>query len=244
MEIGTYQDVVNKAYYGPPIGDCRSQLYQITNGLAHIHDIGCVHRDLRPHSIRIILPAAIDHQEPILKLSGFGFSRVRDGQDHFPLTKLADCDPWFTAPEVCDSEEFTSTMDIFSLGCIWAIALSGDFSHPFGCRNSAINRIQKRRSINLTLKDFKNVTREEAELVFALVRSMLSFTPGVRPTSLDILRHPYFAHLSVKAKDPVTPSSKQKENGNLTILLIHLYYFDNIFKLKILFLHRYQPKGR
>ena len=215
LEIATYQDVVNNTYFGPFMGECCNQLYQITKGLAHIHGLGCVHRDLKPSCIRIILPVDIGQQEPVLKLADFGFSRVRDGRQDFPLRKLADCDLWFMASEVYDSKEFVWSMDIFSLGCLWMIVLSGDFSHPFGPRRFAIDRMKTKRPMKHTLNNLKNVKREEAVVVFALVRSMLSFIPGMRPTALDILNHPYLAHLALaKADNLVTLTSQQEENGN------------------------------
>ena len=213
MAIGTYQDVVTKAYYGPPIGDRYSQLYQITQGLAHIHRLNCVHRDLKPLSIRITHPGG--NGEPVLKLADFGLSRFRDGRDDysFPLWKSADCNLLFVAPEVYHSKEFIWSMDIFSLGCIWAIIMSVNFSHPFGSNLQGIERIKKKQPMKLSLQDFKHLKREDAELVFALVKSMLSFIPGVRPTALDILKNPYFARLL--AKDVIVhPTSQHNDAGN------------------------------
>ena len=209
MGIGTNDNVLNKTNTGPPIGDCRNQLYQITNGLAHIHGLGCVHQDLNPLSVQIILPDSIG--VPVLKLSNFGFSRVLHDQEKEIYGLMSNCDMWFMSPELYDSNEFIFSMDIFSLGCIWTMALS--FSHPFGSKELAIDRIKKKQQMKLTLKDFKNVEGEEARLVYPLVKSMLSFVPGSRPTALDILKHSYLARLE-ENKFFVTPISfQQEENG-------------------------------
>ena len=223
MGIGTYDDVLNKTYTGPTIGDFRNQLYQITKGLAHIHGLGCVHRDLKPLNIQISLPAG--NGVPVLKLANFGLSRVPDGLDEesFPLGSLAGCDLWFMAPEVYNSKEFIWFMDIFSLGCIWTMALS--LSHPFGSKGLAVDRIKKKRPIKLTLNDFKNVEGDEAELVFALVKSMLSFNPNSRPTALDILQHPYLAHLEEEKQVLVArifPTSQQEESGNFLKIVLDM----------------------
>ena len=202
--LGTFEDVVNQTYSGPVLGDSRHQLFQITNGLAHMHKLGCVHRDLNPSNIQVSLHG--NSGVPVLKLSNFGLSRVLGKRQGFSLWKSAECELSYMSPEVHDSDQFTSSMDVFSLGCLWTLRLCG--FHPFGSNKTAIDRIKKKKPLNLLLKNFKNVEGEEAQQVFALVMSMLSFIPEQRPAASDILKHSYFTFQLVKEEETLGPSTR------------------------------------
>ena len=204
--LGTFEEVVNQTYSGPVLGDSHHQLFQITNGLAHMHKLGCVHRDLNPSNIQVSLHG--NSGVPILKLSNFGLSRVLGKRQGFSLWKSAECDLSYMSPEVYDSDQFTSSMDVFSLGCLWTLRLCG--FHPFGSNKTAIDRIKKKKPLNLLPKNFKNVEGEEAKQVFALVMSLLSFIPEQRPAASEILKHSYFISFHtfplVKEEETLGPS--------------------------------------
>lgn len=81
----------------------------------HCHASGVVHRDIKPENIMI----GYDNE---IKLIDFGLSeKVIDKNQHF--TSVAGT-PYYMAPEVLD-EDYTFKCDIWSLGVLMYILLSG-----------------------------------------------------------------------------------------------------------------------
>lgn len=94
---------------------CQYFVYQILRGLKYIHSADVLHRDLKPGNL--LLNANCD-----LKICDFGLAR----------TALIDADAsefmteyvvtrWYRAPELLLScAEYTSAIDVWSVGCIFA----------------------------------------------------------------------------------------------------------------------------
>jgi mitogen-activated protein kinase 1/3 len=130
-------------------------LYQLLNGLKHIHECSVIHRDLKPANILL-------NEDCTLKICDFGLARGVDdesmmkheaalkpgevgsptssgpsaslaaspfGQPPTPkslqrqLTKHV-VTRWYRAPELILLQNYTSAVDIWSLGCIFAELLS------------------------------------------------------------------------------------------------------------------------
>jgi serine/threonine protein kinase len=91
---------------------------KVLEGLAHLHKLGIVHRDLKLDNI--MLERKNDHNG--LKIIDFGFSTF------FDSLKLIDqrCGtPGYIAPEVLNMEPYNELCDIYSVGCIFHALLTG-----------------------------------------------------------------------------------------------------------------------
>ena len=86
-------------------------LYQILRGLKYIHSANVLHRDLKPSNL--LLNANCD-----LKIADFGLARTTSETDlmtEYVVTR------WYRAPELLlNSSEYTSAIDVWSVGCIFA----------------------------------------------------------------------------------------------------------------------------
>jgi MAK-like kinase len=91
----------------------REIMKQITTGLAHTHTNGYFHRDLKPENILLT-------SDETVKLADFGLARELS---YYNSTVLTDyiCTRWYRAPEcILRSTNYTSSVDIWSLGTIMA----------------------------------------------------------------------------------------------------------------------------
>ena len=123
-----------------------------------------------------------------MKLCNFGFTRISPEGAPYPLWKRNGSDQSWMAPEIYTEEEFTTAMDIFSLGLIYAYVLSGGV-HPFGVRKEfRIIKLAAKAQVVNKLQDVIGV----GGIILKLIYRMLSYDPKERPPALVILDDPFF----------------------------------------------------
>ena len=64
-------------------------------------------------------------------MGDFGVSRVLNGTHQMAHTQVGT--PYYLSPEICESRPYNAKSDIWSLGCVLYVALSG--LSPFGGRH-------------------------------------------------------------------------------------------------------------
>ncbi|XP_072167602.1 serine/threonine-protein kinase/endoribonuclease IRE1-like [Diadema setosum] len=159
-------------------------LYQSTSGLAHLHSLNIVHRDIKPHNVLISQPN--QHGKVKAMISDFGLcKKLAMGRMSFSRRSgVAGTDGWI-APEMLSGEERTTTaVDIFSLGCVFYYVVSNG-KHPFG---DSLHRQANILSGEYNLDDLSSgdeVTRQ-------LLTKMLHANPVERLVASAILKHPFF----------------------------------------------------
>ncbi len=222
-------DYVKGNYKGPEIGDEKEILHQITQGLAYLHRIGIVHRDIKPNNIFIWVPSTENAQDllkPKMKLADFGlskFKKMEDGEEFSTLTYPHGAKGWM-APELLirssrvenKTISYGFSVDIFPLGCVFGYTLSEGGKHPFG--NDPIEQ-------DLTSADLK-VPYCYDEFVIPLIQSMVLMDPDQRPTAIQVLNNAFFC-----------PAQDLPGNNNNAAADINVYNFIiNIYthKLKLM----------
>ncbi|KND89979.1 Serine/threonine-protein kinase ppk4 [Tolypocladium ophioglossoides CBS 100239] len=198
--------------------DLPAVLYQITNGMSHLHGLRIVHRDLKPHNILVNMGK---DGKPRMLVSDFGLcKKLEGGQSSFGATtgRAAGTSGW-RAPELLldddardtgmidasthsgsgsvlvgdgtmsNSRRATRAIDIFSLGLVFFYVLTNG-SHPFDCGDRYMREVNIRKgSYNLRPLDSLGDFAYEAK---DLIASMLEADPRKRPTARDIMSHPFF----------------------------------------------------
>jgi len=193
MELckGTLKEYVNGGYDGPKFKSERDILQQITQGLAHLHKLNIVHRDIKPTNILI----GGNKMEPQIKLADFGMSKaLRTGKKDHTNTNLNDPSGtrgWMP-PELYEKDRFDTKVDIFALGCIFAYTLTEGSKHPFGENNDERSfRIRKKEQMQMAQTDLKEAYLKDP-FAFELIESMLKTEPSDRPTVGDITNSLFF----------------------------------------------------
>jgi len=123
---GTFdKEIINKMLCrtGETI-DPRWILRQATDGLAFLHKLGWIHRNLKPTSFLIQI---VSEGKYVIKLTDMRRSKYWKAD---PVNSRT-CDPVWKPPESCSAEFLDLKMDIFVLGCLFHYVLSRGH-HPFG----------------------------------------------------------------------------------------------------------------
>lgn len=106
------------------VGTCRA--------LHHIHTRGLIHHDLKPGNLIVTRQSADGSplNQPLVKLTDFGLSTTFDTADDGYLRGT----PEFMAPEMLAGREKDHRCDLYSLGVLLYLSLSGRLPFPDGRR--------------------------------------------------------------------------------------------------------------
>lgn len=97
-------------------------VYQILMSLKYLHDNNIVHCDLKPENVLL----ASSSPFPQVKLCDFGFAKII-GEKSFRRSIVGT--PAYLAPEVLKNKRYNRSLDMWSVGVILYVSLSGTF--PF-----------------------------------------------------------------------------------------------------------------
>eukprot|EP01080_Neovahlkampfia_damariscottae_P007525 gene7525-11849_t len=151
----------------------RRYFQQLIDGLSYCHKKGIAHRDLKPENLLL-------GKNDTLKISDFGLSGLAG--DNKMLSTICGT-PHYVAPEVLSGSYDGISADVWSLGIILFVMLSG--CHPFDGDSVAelFNRIE-----NLEFK-YPNYFTKGAR---ALLDKIIVVDPKKRATMEDIKNDPWF----------------------------------------------------
>jgi serine/threonine-protein kinase/endoribonuclease IRE1 len=193
-------------------------LYQITNGLQHLHSLRIVHRDLKPQNILVTMGK---DGRPRLLVSDFGLCKklegeqssfrattahaagtsgwrapellldddARDGSAVIEASTNGDSSGALVSSDLMPNRRATRAIDIFSLGLVFFYVLTKG-SHPFDCGDRYMREVNIRKG-NYSLKHLE-VLGDYSFEAKDLIGSMLAPDPKLRPTALQIMAHPFF----------------------------------------------------
>ncbi|KAJ0735279.1 putative protein-serine/threonine kinase CMGC-GSK family [Helianthus annuus] len=179
--------------------------YQIFRGLAYMHMVtGVCHRDLKPQNV---LVDPVTHQ---VKICDFGSAKMLvRGEANISYI----CSRFYRAPElIFGATEYTTSIDIWSAGCILAELLLGQ---PLFPGENAVDQLveiikvlgtptrEELRCMNPNYTDFRfpQVKAHPWHKVFHkrmppeaidLASRLLQYSPSLRCNALEAIAHPFF----------------------------------------------------
>ncbi|KAL5654122.1 hypothetical protein ACJX0J_033441, partial [Zea mays] len=183
-------------------------MYQLFRGLAYIHNVpGVCHRDVKPQNV---LVDPLTHQ---VKLCDFGSAKVLiPGEPNISYI----CSRYYRAPElIFGATEYTTSIDIWSAGCVLAELLLGQ---PLFPGESAVDQLveiikvlgtptrEEIRCMNPNYTEFRfpQIKAHPWHKIFHkrmppeaidLASRLLQYSPSLRCSALDACAHPFFDEL-------------------------------------------------
>ncbi|AWT44816.1 MULTISPECIES: serine/threonine-protein kinase [Streptomyces] len=159
------------AAHGPlPVASVRALGAGLAEALAAVHELGLVHRDVKPSNVLLTLDGPL--------LIDFGIARATDGTASLTSTGVSVGSPGYMSPEQILGKGVTGAADVFSLGAVLAYAATG--APPFAGDSSAALLYQ--------------VVHEEPDLggldgeLRELAAHCLAKDPAARPAPAEIAR--------------------------------------------------------
>mmetsp|Transcript_856 Transcript_856/g.2122 ORF Transcript_856/g.2122 Transcript_856/m.2122 type:complete len:450 (-) Transcript_856:31-1380(-) len=119
--------VIENEYYSER--EAANLFHQMARAVAYLHGIGVVHRDIKPQNVLYANP----RRDSPIKLADFGLGKIldihrADDMEHAMHTMCGT--PRFVAPEMFARKGYGRECDIWSMGVILFILLSGDLPFP------------------------------------------------------------------------------------------------------------------
>ncbi|WP_309096256.1 protein kinase [Streptomyces sp.] len=142
----------------------------LAEALAAVHELGLVHRDVKPSNVLLTLDGPL--------LIDFGIARATDGTASLTSTGVSVGSPGYMSPEQILGKGVTGAADVFSLGAVLAYAATGEPPFP-GDSSAAL---------------LYKVVHEEPELgpldgeLRAVTAACLAKDPDARPTPAQVAR--------------------------------------------------------
>lgn len=205
-------DRVINSRQGLSIDHVRFFIYQLLRGLKYLHSANVLHRDLKPSNILV-------NSNCDLKICDFGLARVVEEELSGDLTEYV-VTRWYRAPEILlATTDYTSAIDVWSVGCIFAELLAREPVFPGQDTVSQLKLYferlgkpdaseldfipsEKTRRYVLSTRNYPPMSMEELFPKYRgetdaldLLAKMLIFHPNKRITVNDALAHPFMSTL-------------------------------------------------
>ncbi|MFF2964667.1 protein kinase [Streptomyces sp. NPDC057963] len=148
--------------------------HQIGQALTAIAAAGIVHRDLKPSNVLLGPDGA--------RIIDFGVAHTTDASS-LTMTGQHLGTPAFMSPEQADGRDVGTASDVFSLGSVLAVAVTGSAPFGEGTTSDVIHRIIYSPPSEQVLTE---VARRDQELA-ALIGRCLDKDPGQRPSPQDVV---------------------------------------------------------
>lgn len=184
-------------------------LYQILRGLKYLHSSNILHRDIKPSNLLV-------NSNCVLKICDFGLARVAE-VDRYRNMTLEVVTQYYRAPELLmGSRHYTSAIDIWSVGCIFAELLGRRIlfqaqspiqqlelivdllgtptmaEMKYACDGAKRHILNKPRKLPSLSKLYVLSSHASSEAVY-LISQMLMFNPDERISCGEALANGYLA---------------------------------------------------
>lgn len=205
-----YDRVVAKGRYSE--AEARQALRMLLNGLAYLHGIRITHRDLKPENLLY----SDNRPDARLLITDFGLAHQTRSSDE-RMTETCGT-PEYIAPEVLLRMAYTEKVDMWAVGVIAYILMSGIMPFDDDCRSRLYTHIITANYV------YYPQFWSGSELAKQFVDSLLETNADVRLSAAEALKHEWVlgergAHLNVtiKARPASEYNSMQRTKSTRSI---------------------------
>ncbi|CAL8265229.1 unnamed protein product [Gadus morhua 'NCC'] len=189
-----FERIVDDSFEHTEVASVR-YMQQILEGTAYMHQQDIIHLDLKPENI-----VCVDHTGTAIKIIDFGLASKLDPK--VPL-KVMHGTPEFVAPEVINYEPVGMATDMWSIGVICYILLSGE--SPFqGGSDAETLALVTSAQWEFDEESFEEISGDAQGFISAL----LNKAPRRRLSAQEALAHPWIA--ASNCTDPSNAKSLPK----------------------------------
>jgi len=189
-----FDKIVERGMYSER--DAANIIAQVVSAVDYLHENGIAHRDLKPENLLV----EGEEEDSIVKIADFGFAKSFGGETGEKL--MTSCgSPGYVAPEILTAESYDKSVDMWSVGVILYILLSG---YPPFYADSAPALFKKIMDVKYDFDD--SVWDDISDSAKDLIRNLLVKDPSKRFTAQQCLTHPW-----ITGKAKTKPSLKMKK---------------------------------
>ncbi|KAK6477077.1 serine/threonine-protein kinase H1-like [Huso huso] len=169
--------------------DATRVLQMVLDGVKYLHTLGITHRDLKPENLLYYHPGS----DSKIMITDFGLASTRKKGDEC-LMKTTCGTPEYIAPEILVRKPYTNAVDMWALGVISYILLSGTMPFEDDNRTRLYRQILKGKysysgepwpSVSNLAKDF--------------VDRVVTVDPNERMTASQALKHPWIVTMAASS---------------------------------------------
>jgi len=157
-----------------PEAEARRVMLQIVAGLRYLHSLGICHRDLKPENI-----LCTEGKDYSIKITDFGYSRFYD----LTMTTEDVGTIQYRAPEILRHMEYTAECDMWSLGVVAYVMLTGCF--PFFGPDNEIRARACGGQYN------RDILCDVSESARDFIAKLIVVDPEARLSIDEVLEHPW-----------------------------------------------------
>ena len=165
--------LIEKKKFGQPLEEpfIWKIFIKITIGLADIHKLKILHRDLK--TLNIFLKQNFD-----IKIGDLGVAKVLS-KNNFARTVIGT--PYYLSPEICEEKPYNDKSDVWALGCILYELCT--FKHPFEARSQGALIL---KILNNKPEPINNTFSKELNNIIYM---LLDKNYDKRPSCIEILKN-------------------------------------------------------
>eukprot|EP00440_Ansanella_granifera_P049401 gb/GFBE01053529.1/.p1 GENE.gb/GFBE01053529.1/~~gb/GFBE01053529.1/.p1 ORF type:complete len:344 (+),score=85.57 gb/GFBE01053529.1/:1-1032(+) len=176
-----YERIQQKQYY--PEHEAKLAVIQLLEAVSYFHSKGIMHRDLKPENI--LLASKVSNTD--IKISDFGLAKMsRDFPRRLPRSHSICGSDFYLAPEVIKQEEYGREIDIWAVGVITYVLLSGSLPFFHNVLHKLYRQIVE-RDLSFPEQAWKNVSKGALDFILRL----LQVRAGDRLTADQACSHPW-----------------------------------------------------
>eukprot|EP00903_Cladosiphon_okamuranus_P019868 g18261.t1 len=193
-----FDRIVQKKYYNE--AEARDVCRTLLEAMRYTHGQGIVHRDLKPENLLLADPS----DDSSIRVADFGFAvSVRDG-----YVRDQCGTPGYVAPEILRARPYGTSVDMWSVGVIIFIILSG--CPPFHDKDQ--NRLFRKIKAG-HFSFYPEYWSEVSSNAKDLIRKLLVVDPKQRITAAEACEHPWLSTARGKLiEHDLSPRLEQLKN--------------------------------